>query len=199
MTGRLAVLFPGVGYHCERPLMYYAARLARSAGWQTMPLSYSGFPERVRGDGEKLRRCMEIARAQTEALLADVRWEDLTDALFIGKSIGTVAAARYACAHALRARFVLLTPLMETFAWPLGDAVAFHGDADPWADTAAITAACAARGIPLYLTPGANHSLETGNVAADLGILAETMARVEAFIRGEDGNAGGETHACKQI
>ena len=64
-----------------------------------------------------------------------------------------------------------------------GDAVAFHGTADPWAETDAIVEACRERGIPLYQTEGANHSLETGDVRRDVDILKDTIQKIEAFIR----------------
>lgn len=182
---RLAALFPGIGYHCDKPLLYYSARLARAAGYEALPVSYAGFPEKVRGDGDKLRACLEIAWAQAEALLAHVAWADYGDVLFIGKSIGTIVAARYAAEKGLAARSVLLTPLVETFSFAQGEAVAFHGTADPWAETSAVVAACEAKGIPLYLTEGANHSLETGDALRDVGILEETLRRIEAFMRCE--------------
>ena len=181
MGRRLAVLFPGIGYHCDKPLLYYSARLARAGGYEVLPVPYAGFPEKVRGDADRLRACVEIAQAQAEAMLASVRWEEYGDVLLIGKSIGTVVASRYAQGKGLRVRSVLLTPLLETFGFVRGEAVAFHGTADPWADTGAVIAACRERNIPLYLTKGANHSLETGDVLRDTRTLEETMARITAF------------------
>ena len=179
---KLAVLFPGIGYHCDKPLLYYSAKLARAAGYAVLPVPYGGFPEKVRGDADKLRACMEMAWSQAEALLGAVDWAGRRDILFIGKSIGTVVAARYARERGIEVRSVLLTPLGETFRFVRGSAVAFHGTADPWAETDAIVAACRQRGIPLWLTEGANHSLETGDVSRDVWTLAETVARIGAFI-----------------
>ena len=180
---KLAVLFPGIGYHCDKPLLYYAARLARAAGYDVLPVPYAGFPERVRGDAGKLRACMDIAWAQADARLAAADWAGCRDILFVGKSIGTVVASRYAREKGLAVRSILLTPLAETFPFVAGDAVAFHGTADPWAETGAIMDACRTRGIPLRLTEGANHSLETGDPLRDVAILAETMRTIETFIR----------------
>lgn len=180
---KLAVLFPGIGYHCDKPLLYYSARLARAAGYEVLPVPYAGFPEKVRGDANKMRECLAIAWTQAETLLASVKWADYTDILFIGKSIGTIVAARYAAEKGIAARSVLLTPLAETFPFVRGKAVAFHGTADPWANTGAVAAACAERGIPLWLTEGANHSLETGDALRDVRTLSETLARIDAFIR----------------
>ena len=180
---RLAVLFPGIGYHCDKPLMYYSAKIAKAAGYEALPVPYAGFPEKVRGDGDKLRACFEIAWNQAGEMLANVEWTDCRDILFIGESIGTVVASRYAAERGLAVRSVLLTPLQETFDFVRGKAVAFHGTADPWADTGAIAAACGERGIPLWLTEGANHSLETGDALRDVRTLEETMVRIDAFLR----------------
>ena len=30
MSNQLAVLFPGIGYHTDKPLLYYSAKLARA-------------------------------------------------------------------------------------------------------------------------------------------------------------------------
>ena len=179
---RVAALFPGIGYHCDKPLLYYSAKLARRAGYEVVTVPYAGFPEKVRGNVEKMRVCLEIAQTQAETLLEPVRWEDCEDILFIGKSIGTVVASRYAREKGLKIHSVLLTPLEATFRYVDGYAIAFHGTADPWAETGAIRAACDQRGIPLYLTEAANHSLETGDVPRDVGILRETLDRISKFI-----------------
>ena len=180
---RLAVLFPGIGYHCDKPLLYYSAKLARAAGYEVLPVPYAGFPEKVRGDGGKLRASQDIAWEQAVELLRAVRWADYRELLFIGKSIGTIVASRYALERNLRVKSVLLTPLAETFPFVKGKAVAFHGTADPWAETSAVIAACDERSIPLYLTEGANHSLEIGDVLRDVRTMEETMKRINTFIR----------------
>ena len=83
----------------------------------------------------------------------------------------------------IRCRFVLLTPLEETFDYVTSDSIAFHGTADPWAKTERIVDSCGKQGIPLFLTDGANHSLETGNVEKDLETLQETIKKVKKFVK----------------
>ena len=34
MSEKLAVLFPGVGYQIDRPLLYHSAKLARERGYE---------------------------------------------------------------------------------------------------------------------------------------------------------------------
>ena len=182
-TKKLAVLLPGIGYTCDRPLLYYGGKLAQALGWEVRRVPYGGFPEKVRGDAEKMRQSAEMALAQTEEMLRDVDWKQYGQILFISKSVGTVVAAAYAHAHGLSCRHILFTPVEATFAVPVKNAVAFHGTTDPWVTTETLTRLCRAADIPLYITENANHSLETGDVPLDIRNLQTVMAQVEAFLR----------------
>lgn len=182
-TKKLAVILPGIGYTCDRPLLYYGGKLAQGLGWEVVRVPYGGFPEKVRGDAEKMRQSAEMALAQTEEMLRDVDWKRYGQILFISKSVGTVVAAAYAHAHRLSCRHILFTPVEATFAVPVGNAIAFHGTADPWVATETLTRLCREADIPLFITENANHSLETGDVPLDIRNLQAVMARAEAFMR----------------
>ena len=130
-----------------------------------------------------MRECLDIAWYETNKMLKSVDWSAYNNILFIGKSIGTIVGSAYAAGKGLTVQSILLTPLEDTFRYVCGNAVAFHGTADPWAETGTIMEACREKDIPLYLTKGANHSLETGSVNRDMDILRDTIRRIEAFIR----------------
>ena len=177
---KLAVLFPGVGYTCDKPLLYYGGKLMEQKGYEVIRLRYHGFPEKIRGDMAKMKESFFLALRQTKEALEQVSWGDYEDIIFLSKSIGTIVAAAYAQEQGLAVKQVLLTPLSQTFDFleKDGDAFAFHGTSDPWAVTAEIEEACGRLEIPLYLTEGANHSLETGDAQKDIEILAETIRRI---------------------
>lgn len=40
MSNQLAVLFPGIGYHIDKPLLYYSAKLARARGCDLLAVQY---------------------------------------------------------------------------------------------------------------------------------------------------------------
>ena len=183
---RVACLFPGIGYTCDKPLLYYSWKLLKGLGWEIVPVSYTGFPSGVKGNAEKMRQCAELALEQAEEILKGIRWNDYSDILLIGKSVGTVACAAYARRHGLRCRQVLYTPVEDTFRFAGKDSVAFHGTADPWADTKAVREHCRRLHIPLYETEKANHSLETGDIDTDLKTIRKTMKIVRAFALGEE-------------
>lgn len=184
-TKKAAVFFPGIGYTCDKPLLYYGAKLAAEKGYEIIRVPYGNFPPNVKGDAAKMYQCFVSAREQAEDILRDVEWEEYGDIVFFSKSVGTVVALSYAAEHGLDAAQVLFTPLAETFRFPVivGSAVAFHGTGDPWAKTEQIVQICEEKKILLHLTPGANHSLECGKVKRDLKTIRDTMNSVAYFLK----------------
>ena len=179
---KLAVLLPGIGYTCDRPLLYYGGKLAQAMGWEVVRVNYGGFPPKVRGDLEKMMQCAQMAIEQTEDALGETDFGQYDDTIFLSKSVGTVVAAAYAHMHGLHCCHVLFTPVEPTFSYPIRRAVAFHGTADPWAETPLIQSLCRKARIPLYITENANHSLETGDVMQDVENLKTVMGQVKAFL-----------------
>ena len=180
---KLAVIFPGIGYHTDKPLLYYGKKLAQSHGYEILEVPYKNFERGIKGDPKKMQKAYESALKQTEVILEEVQWERAEEILFISKSIGTVVASSYARRRALDARQLFFTPLKETFdAAPLGDGIAFHGTNDPWAADAEIEEGCRRTGIDLVEIAGANHSLETGDVKTDLENLQKVMEAAEMWL-----------------
>ena len=184
---KLAVLFPGIGYTLDRPLLHFTRRLAIDQGYEIKTLPYTGFPSKVRDDRNKMLQCYQIARDQTEKMLSDVDLSSYDEILFVGKSIGTVVAAELAdrCPVRERIRQVIYTPLEDTFSVPVGDGVVFTGGDDPWVGRrdSRIPVLCAKQNIPCFVIPGANHSLETENVQTDLQILRKILRETERYLR----------------
>ena len=182
---KLAVFFPGIGYTVDKPLMHYSRKLAADYGFEVLPLPYGGFPQKVKGDRDKMHESFRIALSQSMEMLSATCFSEYDVILFIGKSIGTVAAAEIAAQSAVadRIHFVLYTPLEETFAFPLTDAVVFTGSADPWVKENQIPSLCQQQSIPCHVIDDANHSLETGDVQADIENLRIIMKKTEKFIR----------------
>ena len=179
---KIACLFPGIGYTCEKPLLYYSWKLLKGMGWEVVPVPYSGFPSGVKGDAQKMRSCAEMALEQAGEILKGIEWDSYDQILFVGKSIGTAVGCAYACSHEIRCRQILFTPVEDTFRWAGSGAIAFHGTADPWADTRIIETLCRHMNIPLYKTEGANHSLETGDVEKDLAEMQKIIKTVREFV-----------------
>jgi len=186
MMKKIACLFPGIGYTCDKPLLYYSWKLLKELDWEVVPVPYTGFPSGVKGNTEKMQQSAEMALEQAEKILKDIRWDDYSDILLIGKSVGTVVCTTYARRHCLSCRQILFTPVETTFRFAGRESVVFHGTADPWADTKVIEAHCRQMDIPLFETKKANHSLETGDVDFDIKTMRKTMKIVRAYALGED-------------
>lgn len=197
---KLAVLFPGIGYTCDKPLLYYAGKLAQGLGYELKRVEYGNFPVGIKGDQEKMKAAFESALTQTEQILKDVDFAQYEDILFISKSVGTVVAACYRQKYHIACRSISFTPLEETFMFieahdivptdtmphecASAGGIMFHGTKDPWVrDSSLIRKGCERIGQPLYITENGNHSLETGNVALDIANLQKIMEQVEAYIK----------------
>ncbi len=178
---KIVCLFPGIGYTCDKPLLYYSGKMFSAIGWQTVRVAYSGFPSGVKGNAEKMKQCAEMALDQAETLLKDIEWSQYDEILFVSKSVGTVVAGAYAQKHNVPCRHVLFTPVEASFSFGIKDAIAFHGTSDPWANSDAIRNACQVAGIHLYITENANHSLETGDVDADISNMRSVMRIVRDY------------------
>lgn len=181
---KLAVIFPGIGYHCDKPLLYHAKKIAAAYGYKVREVPYTGFESGVKGDPEKMHRSFMKAMEQTEKILEDVQWESFADLLFISKSIGTTVAAEYARRHNLITRNIYFTPVGATFRFRPQTGIVFHGTADPWAADAEIEEGCRACGLPLTNIPGTNHSLETPeDPMHNLDVLLDVMKQVNDYIK----------------
>lgn len=187
---KLAVIFPGVGYTADKPLLYYSRRIAADLGYEIRIMGYTGFPPKIRGDRNQMVKSFQIALQQTVVMLSDVDYAAYEDILFIGKSIGTIVAAKIASESPFKdkIRLVLFTPLEETFSFDFDDAIAFTGDDDPWVgrDKSRIISICESRHIPCTLIPCANHSLETKDPYADMKTLYRIVKETGRFICGEE-------------
>lgn len=199
---KLAVIFPGIGYTADKPLLYFGRRIAVEYGYEIRIMDYKGFPPKVKGDRNRMEESFFIALRQAEEMLAGVDFTEYDDIVFIGKSIGTIVAAKIAADATAgtsseaaagtapeslakaRIRQVLYTPLEDTFRFPIGEAIAFTGDDDPWVgkENSRIPALCKERGVPCRLVPHANHSLESKDVFADMKELRKVMKETEAFL-----------------
>lgn len=182
---KLAVIFPGIGYHTDKPLLYYSKKLALCYGYDIREIQYGTLPTNIKGDKQKMFEAFEIASEYAAIQLADEDFSRYADVLFISKSIGTAVASAFAQKHCIAAKQIYYTPVEESFLFMGEEGIVFHGTADPWARTDIVEEECRKKRLPLYETAGANHSLETGNVKKDLSNLSEIMRQTEEYIAGK--------------
>lgn len=206
---KIAVLFPGIGYHTDKPLLYYSKKLAKNAGYEIREIQYSGFESKgkIRGNRDGMIKAFETAYRDTKKQL-DAKELRRADVLFISKSIGTVAACAFAKEENIPARQILYTPVEETFRFidmapaeertytpaqdpargsegtsvERHDIVVFHGTADQWVDSPIVVANSERLRLPIHIYADGNHSIETGDVDTDLANLRDIMRHTKLFI-----------------
>lgn len=178
-----AVIFPGIGYHKDKPLFYYSIRIAKAYGYSVECVDFSSISWDKKDLNDPVRmkeifdQAMELAGSQLGGTKDD-------EVLFISKSIGTVVAACFARERGVQARQIYFSPLVFFGEYAGKDGIAFYGDADPLADAGEIRRICDDKGLASYLISGGNHSLETGDMETDLKNLSLIMKKTEEYIRG---------------
>ena len=183
MNGKkVGVLFPGIGYTNERPLMYYSRKLLLECGYDVIEVNYTGFEKKVKGNQKKMREAFEHGKAEAEKILSDYDWGLYEDIVFVGKSIGTAIAADYAIEKELNVREIYLTPLAMTLMKGMPKGMAFTGTADPWVDTETLPTAFKETDIPVQIYKGANHSLETEDTVENTKILTDVMENMKKYL-----------------
>ena len=97
---KAAVFFPGIGYHCDKPLLYYSRKLAQECGYEeTIALSYTYDGGNIRGNEEKMQQAFESLYEQAEKSLSAIDFDKYDEILFVAKSVGTIIASAYAEKH----------------------------------------------------------------------------------------------------
>lgn len=185
-TKKIAVIFPGMGYHKDKPLLYYSGKILKGLGYEIINVEYRDLPRTDSDDLAKRREAGEVAYAQAEELLDNIVFEGYDRVVFVGKSIGTIIAARFAAEHGVQALQLWYTPLEATYSFKAENAVAFIGDKDPWSDVEKLKKTSYEHGIEIYSYAEANHSLETEDVLNSVDIIKDVMTKTTEFLRQYD-------------
>lgn len=180
--GKIAIFFPGIGYHNDKPLLYYSRKIAKEAGYELLNVEYHDISVEVKGNPSELARAAVEAYNQTVSFLKDTDFPQYDQVLFVGKSIGTIIASRYARDFGIKAEMIWYTPLEATYDFPSVNTISFIGTKDPFSDVQRIRNLSAETGIKLHVYEGANHSLETENTLQNLEYITDVMIKTKDFI-----------------
>ena len=188
MKMKTAVIFPGIGYHTDKPLLYYSAKLAASYGYEIVRIVYPACDVNLKeASTEQVRAFVDECKSVVRKALRDIPFHEGDDILFISKSIGTAIAAAYDAEVEQTVRHIYFTPLTDTFFYTAEKSgIAFNGTRDPWADSTRVKKLCKEKDIPLKTFEGANHSLETGDAVTDIDNLRKVMKAVDKYIAGSE-------------
>lgn len=173
---KLAVMFPGMNYNSDKPLLYYTKKILIKENYDIVSISYGELPK------EK-QPAFDIAIKKAEEATKDINWSNYDTILFISKSIGTILAGIIAANLPKNIKHIYLTPVNETLEFMNGDVVVFSGKEDPMMNTKDLVEECKNKEIELFLYDDCNHSMETGDVNRDIKILADITEKCQEFIK----------------
>lgn len=173
------VLFPGVRYSVDTPLLYYAGSAFAQRGYEILPVDYGDEAQSLTG----LERTADALEGPVLDQLRSWNLGQYEDVVFVSKSIGTVLAGRCAQRLGCAVRHIYLTPLELTLPYlNRAEDIAVGAGADPFLDAERLKAHCEAQSVPLRLYPGVGHRLEDKqDLRRTLDILGEIVAIYGAF------------------
>lgn len=173
------VLFPGVRYSCDTPLLYYAGTVFTQRGYEKYEIAY---PSDMLSN-QNLEQKARNAQADVLEQIRKMHLEKCEDVVFVSKSIGTVLAGWTASQLDYSVRHIYLTPLEPTLPYinPAKD-MAVGAGTDPYLDAERLRSYCAEHRISLTMFPEVGHRLEDRqDIHRTLSILSEIVRIYESF------------------
>ncbi len=175
MGRKLVILFPGIKYSVDCPLLYYAKRKYMAAGYEILPIENYEVEEECSFE-EYIKR----GTSNVERKFAGYDFSPYDEIVFVSKSMGTVVALNLEERYAIpNVKQVLLTPITLTFPFLKKEhRIAFmvSGTEDPLVDFPRLQEICQENSLPLMTIEGADHSLEIpGKVDRSLEIIREIV------------------------
>lgn len=173
---KLAVMFPGMNYNSDKPLLYYIKKILSKENYDIVSIAYGELPK------EK-QPAFNIAIKIAKETLKEINWSDYDTILFVSKSIGTILAGIIAANLPKNIKHIYLTPVNETLEFMNGDVVVLSGKEDQMMNSKDLVEECNNKEIELFLYDDCNHSMETGDVNRDIKILADITEKCQEFIK----------------
>lgn len=177
----LAVIFPGSGYTCDKPLLHYAREIALQAGADVLSLRYFFQQENKPATERMIGATLADARAAIDTCLP----RGYKRLAFISKSLGTRLASTLGEASGLPVHQFYLTPLLDAVDHiRSAPCTVVAGAADPLFTPSLHMSLKASPIVDLHVIPNARHSLEIPNdYRRSLEALSQVCSLLDAFMR----------------
>ncbi len=172
---KLAIIFPGVGYTMDCPLLYYASFLYEAKGYEQIHMKYNSIllnPDLTREEKTLQARDYVWEKAK------DIDFAAYDEVVFLSKSFGTAEAGYLAEKLEINPVQIYLTPMPRALPYikevdtvVIGTADEVYPECKTYFDEHGVQ--------PLYIE-GANHSLEIkGKPFESLEILKDVIKFIE--------------------
>ncbi len=182
---KVCIVFPGIGYHSDKPLLYYSKKLAKQFGFEIMEIHYSEFQGDILKNKEDRLKAIQLGVQHANEILNSIDFKDVESVLILAKSIGTTISLACMKSINVKKKFVLYTPIEETFNYDLNGSIVFHGMEDLWLTNLIYFHKLKNRKYMHYEYEECNHSLETGDVIKDIQICEDVMNKTKEFMKEE--------------
>lgn len=177
----LVVLFPGMGYTCDMPLLYYANMATLFKGCDVLSLEYGFYIADKKFESKDFDKVVnEIATIINKCTL-----NSYSNVYFISKSLGTLFAGDLSVQMSDRNIINLfLTPLEKTIPYMvITNCIAVTGSEDKAFSNSSIDFVRNKSNLEVVIIDDADHNLETEiSTAINLEILQHIVKLCEDFV-----------------
>ena len=189
-TQDTAIVFPGLGYNSDMPLLYYSIQTILASGINVLSVDYD-YSKNQKFMEQPIRNRSDWLIGDVEAVLEVSKAENLNIVCLTGKSLGTLALGHLLETHEdLRdAKTIWLTPLIknpeliEQMLTYMKEAVLVIGTNDSHYDRDIIDRLNTSTQLSGIIVDRADHSLEIeGEVTESLRVLTQIVAILRQFL-----------------
>ncbi|GAB4581860.1 MAG: alpha/beta hydrolase [Anaerolineales bacterium] len=190
-SSKLAVIFPGYGYSCDRALLHFPLQMFLAQGTDVLQVNYSFTNKPGFWQSGEQTRALWFGSDAVAAMRTVLKKGEYTEITLLGKSIGTLAVGHISAImpDLQNLRGMMLTPLLKNpglvqqIIGFRGKILLAVGTADDLHDPAVLQEIRAAREVEIVEVEGADHSLEkNGDVGGSLDALRQVMLAIEKFL-----------------
>lgn len=155
---KLAVLWPGRNYSCDKPLLYYAGKVFERRGYKVVRLCYN---TRLKGNKDDIPGLIEEAKEYAAKELRGIDFSLYDDIVFVSKSMGTALAGYFDEQRGLQARHLYLTPVQEALRYMhRGKCMVVAGKEDRVLESRKLKIYCVEQDVVIKQFEEVGHSLE---------------------------------------
>ncbi|MCM1256925.1 MAG: hypothetical protein NC307_03640 [Roseburia sp.] len=172
----LAVIFPGLDYSIEKPLLYYAGKIVRKFGFEVVEVSYGRLPE---GDRQKV---LDYALLAANVAVNRISFETYDNIFFISKGDGTAVAGSVLQNMVQKVYHILFTPVNDAVTSFSEDCLVFTSSNDEKIHMADVLKRHGEMAFELHVSKEADHNLELGDVQKDISMLRKIEEICQRYI-----------------
>lgn len=170
------LLFPGIRYTVDMPLLYYPGLYYRDKGYEVIPVSYGSQFDKVEFHNQDITQEIENAQNYCIEQIRKIDFSAYDEVIFVSKSLGTAVAGWIAKQLDISCQQIYLTPIAQTLPFMKSGCLAIAGDADKVLEPKVLKDYCSKHAIDLHVFAGGHRIEVKDDVQKNLKTLESIMA-----------------------